>query len=160
MSLDLEAAFKHTTISRELKPNICQDCNNAKYQCPAFTPETPCSSASSMPTKHSTKDEDIPELVDNTPLQVLYPLIQSSSDKEADREVTAICSAPVYYWVKSRNTWRLRYYTYDSLDIIDETVRGKRRHQTSSHAQGNPAEHWWALSVCAAPSEAVELNHR
>ena len=54
-----------------------------------------------MPTKHSTDEEDIPELVDNIPLQVLYPPVQSPSDEEADREVAAICSAPVYYRVKS-----------------------------------------------------------
>ena len=80
---------------------MCQDCKKDKCQCPAFTPEMPCSSASSTPTKPSTDDEDIPELVDNIPLQVLYPLIQSPSDEEADWEVAEICSAPVYYRVKS-----------------------------------------------------------
>ena len=64
-------------------------------------PETPCSSASSMPTKPSTDKEDIPELVDNIPLHVLYPPMQSPSDEEADQEVAAICSAAVYYRVKS-----------------------------------------------------------
>ena len=58
-----------------------------------------------MPTKHSTQDDDIPELIDNnTTLHVLYPPAQTPSDEEADREVAAICSAPVYYWVRSRNT--------------------------------------------------------
>ena len=80
---------------------MCQECKNNKCQCPAFMPETPCSSVSSTPTKHSTDKEDVPELVDNIPLQVLYPPIQSPSDKEADWEVAAICSAPVYYQVKS-----------------------------------------------------------
>ena len=140
-SLDLEAAFKHITISHEIKPDVCQDCNTAKCQCPAFTPEMPCSSASSTSTKHSTKDEHIPELVDNSSLQVLYPPIQSPSDKEADREVAAICSAPVYYQVKSRNTRRHQYSTYDSFNFIDKNVRGKRRHYTSSHVQGHPVEH-------------------
>ena len=86
-SLDLETAFKRIRLSHELKPELCQDCKQEKCQCPAFTPETPCSSASSTPTKPDTDDEDIPELVDNVPLQVLYPSIQSPSDEEADREV-------------------------------------------------------------------------
>ena len=104
-------------------------------------PEMPCSSVSSTPTKPSTDDEDIPELVDNIPLQVLYPPIQSRSDEEPDREVAEICSAPVYYRVKSQHTRRHRYYTYDSLDFIEEEYRGKRRHYTSSHVQGHPIEH-------------------
>ena len=140
-SLDLESAFKRINISREIKPDICQECKNDKCQCPAFTPETPCSSASSTPTKHSTDEEDIPELVNNIPLQVLYPPVQSPSDEEADREVAAICSAPVYYRVKSRHTRRRQYYTYDSLDFIEENTRGKRRCYTPSHVQGYPVEH-------------------
>ena len=140
-SLDLETAFKCINISHEIKPNMCQTCNNDKCQCPAFTPEMPCSYASSMPTKHSTDDEDIPELVDNRPLQVLYPPVQSPSDEEANWEVAAICSAPVYHWVKSWHTRRHQYYTYDSLDFIEEDIRGKRRHYTSSHVQGHPVEH-------------------
>ena len=124
-SLDLESAFKHIKISHEIKPDVCQEYKNNKYQCPAFTPETPCFSASSMPTKHRTEDEDIPELVDNIPLQVLYPPAQSPSDEEADWEVAAICSAPVYYWAKSRHTRSRRYYMYDSLDFIEEDTRGK-----------------------------------
>ena len=94
-----------------------------------------------MPTKPSTDDEDIPELVENIPLQVLYPPRQSPSDEEADREVAEICSVPVYYQVKSCHTWRHRYYTYDSLDFIEEEYWGKRRHYTSSHVQGHPAKH-------------------
>ena len=140
-SLDLETVFKRIKISHELKPDMCQKCKNDKCQCPAFTPEMLCSSASSMPTKPSTDEEDIPELVDNIPLQVLYPPMQSPSDEEADREVAAICSAPVYYWVRSQHTQRRRYYTYDSLDFIEEEHRGKRRHYTSSHVQGYPVEH-------------------
>ena len=72
--------------------------------------EMPCSSASLMPTKHSTDEEDIPELVDNRPLQVLYPPVQSPSNEEADWEVAAICSAPVYYRVKS--------HIHGGVDII------------------------------------------
>ena len=100
-SLDLETAFKRIKISHELKPVLCEDCNKEKCQCPAFTPETLCSSASSTPTKPDMDDEDIPELVTNTPLHTLYPPVQSPSDEEADREVAAICSAPVYYRVRS-----------------------------------------------------------
>ena len=84
-SLDLETAFKRIKISHELKPDMFQDCKQDKCQCPAFMPETPCSSASSMPTKSSTDGKDLPELVDNIPLQVLYPPIQSPSDEEADQ---------------------------------------------------------------------------
>ena len=140
-SLDLETAFKHIKISHDLKPDVCQDCKQDKCQCPAFMPEMPCSSASSTPTKPSTDDEDILELIDNIPLQVLYPPIQSPSDEEADWEVAEICNAPVYYRVKSRHTRRCRYYTYDSLDFIEEEYRGKRRCYTSSHLQGYPVEH-------------------
>ena len=100
-SLDLEAAFKKIKISQDIKPELCEDCKTEKCKCPAFTPETPCSSAPSMPTKPDTDDEEISELVKDTPMQVLYPLTQSQSDKEADQEVSAICSAPVYYRVRS-----------------------------------------------------------
>ena len=55
-------------------------------------PGMPCSSASSTPTNIS--DEQIPDLVADKPLQKLHPPTQSPSDKEADREVTAICRAP------------------------------------------------------------------
>ena len=140
-SLDLETAFKCIKISHELKPDLCQNCKNDKCQCPAFMPETPCSSASSTPTKPSTDEEDIPDLVDNIPLQVLYPPMQSPSDEEADWEVAAICSAPVYCQVRSHHTQRHQYYTYDSLDFIEEEHRGKRRHYTSSRVQGYPVEH-------------------
>ena len=39
-------------------------------------------------------------------LKMLYPPVLSPSDEEADREVAAICSAPVYYRVRSRNNRR------------------------------------------------------
>ena len=48
------------------------------------------SSASSMPTNTSSDHKDIPDLVENKPLHVLYPPVQSPSDEEADREVAAI----------------------------------------------------------------------
>ena len=79
--------------------------------------------------------------VENTPPQVLYPLVQSPSDEEADQEVAAICSAPVYYRVRSHTTRRRRYYMYNVLDIIEETSREKRRHENSPHVQGPPVEH-------------------
>ena len=69
-------------------------------------PGTPCSSASSMPTNISSDHEDIPKLVENKPLHVLHPPVQSPSDEEADREVAAICRAPVYYQVRSQLTCR------------------------------------------------------
>ena len=43
-------------------------------------------------------DEDIPELVPNVSgVHTLYPPKQSPSDEEADKEVTQICKALVYY---------------------------------------------------------------
>ena len=100
-----------------------------------------CSSASSMPTKPDTDDEEIPELVKDTPMQVLYPPTQSQSDKEADWEVITICSAPVYYRVRSLTSRQHRYYMYNVLDAIEECHRGKRRRPNSPHEQGPPVEH-------------------
>ena len=105
-SLDLETAFKNINISHDNKPELCEDCKAEKCICPAFTPGMPCSSVSSTPTNIDIDKEEIPELMENTPLQVFYPPAQSQSDKEADREVAAICSAPVYYRVRSHNTRR------------------------------------------------------
>ena len=64
-SLDLETAFKQIKISQDIQPDLCKECQTEKCRCPAFTPEMPCSSASSMPTKLNSDQEDIPELVDN-----------------------------------------------------------------------------------------------
>ena len=83
----------------------------------------PCSSASSSPTNIS--DEQIPELVANKLLQALYPPVQSLSDKEADREVAAICRAPEYYRVKSQVRRRHQYFMYNALDDIGETTQQK-----------------------------------
>ena len=69
-------------------------------------PGMPCSSASSMPTNISSDHEDIPEFVENKPLHVLYPAVQSPSNEEVDQEVAAICSVPVYYWVRSQLSCR------------------------------------------------------
>ena len=66
----------------------------------------PGSSVSSTPTNINMDDKEIPELVENTPPQVLYPPAQSPSDEEADREVAAICNAPVYYRLRSHTTCR------------------------------------------------------
>ena len=94
-----------------------------------------------MPTNTSSDHKDIPDLVENKPLHVLYPPVQSPSDKEADREVAAICRAPVYYWVRSQLTRRRRYYMYNALDSIEETSREKWQRETSPRVQGPPVKH-------------------
>ena len=81
-SLDLEATFKEIKISQNIEIEVCAQCRTERYRCPAFMPGMPCSSASSMPTNIS--DEQIPNLVENKPLQVLHPPVQSPSDEEAD----------------------------------------------------------------------------
>ena len=105
-SLDLEIAFKQIKISQDIQPDLCKECRTDKCKCPAFMPGMPCSSTSSMPTNTNSEHKDIPELVENKLLHVLYPPVQSPSDEEADRKVAAICSAPVYYWVRSQLTHR------------------------------------------------------
>ena len=57
-SLDLEAAFKQIKISQDIVKQVCKECNAEFCRCPAFTPGTPCTSASSTPT--SISDEQIP----------------------------------------------------------------------------------------------------
>ena len=94
-----------------------------------------------MPTNISSDHRDIPELVENKPLHVLYPPVQSPLDEEADREVAAICSAPVYYWVRSQLTCRCQYYMYNALDSIEETSREKWRHENSPLVQSPPVKH-------------------
>ena len=81
-SLDLEAAFKEIKISQNIEKEVCAQCRSEICRCPAFTPGTPCSSASSTPTNIS--DEQIPDLVADKPLQELHPPAQSPSDEEAD----------------------------------------------------------------------------
>ena len=105
-SLDLETAFKQIKISQDIQPELCTEYRTDKCRCPAFTPGMPCSSASSMPTNISSDHEHIPELVENKALHVLYPPVLSPSDEEADREVAAICRAPVYYRLRSQLTRR------------------------------------------------------
>ena len=81
-SLDLEIAFKEIKISQYIEKEVCNQCQAEICRCPAFTPGTPCSSVSSMPTNIS--DEQIPDLDTNKPLQKLHPLTPSPSDEEAD----------------------------------------------------------------------------
>ena len=81
-SLDLEAAFKEIKISQNIKIEVCTQCRTVRCRCPAFMPGMPCLFASSMPTNIS--DDQIPDLVENKPLQVLHPPVQSPSDEEAD----------------------------------------------------------------------------
>ena len=57
-SLDLEAAFKEIKISQNIEKEVCAQCLSETCRCPAFTPGTPCTSASSTPTNIS--DEQIP----------------------------------------------------------------------------------------------------
>ena len=140
-SLDLESAFKQIKISQDIQLELCTECQTDKCRCPAFMPEMLCSSASSTPTNISSDHEDIPELVENKPLHVLYPPVQSPSDEEANREVAAICSAPVYYRVRSQLTHRRQYYMYNVLDSIEETSREKQRHENSPCAQGPSVKH-------------------
>ena len=94
-----------------------------------------------MPTNISSDHKYIPDLVENKPLHVLYPPVQSPSDEEADREVAVICRAPVYYRVRSKVTRRHRYYMYNALDSIEETSREKWPHANSPLVQGPPVEH-------------------
>ena len=83
-SLDLETAFKQLKISQDIQPDLFKDCQTEKCRCIAFMPGTPCSSASSTPTKINSNHKDILKLVDNKQLHVLYPPIQMPSDEEAD----------------------------------------------------------------------------
>ena len=133
-SLDLETAFKQIKISQNIQPELCTECRTEKCKCVAFTPGMPCSFASSTPT-NTSDHEDIPNLVENQPLHVLCPPVQSPSDEEADREVAAICRTPVYYWVRSQLTRRRRYYMYNALDSIEETSREKRQRENSPRVQ-------------------------
>ena len=111
-SLDLETTFKEIKISQNIEKEVCKQCQAEFCRCPAFTPGTPCSSVSSMPT--NTSDEQIPELVANKPVQQLHLPVQSPSNEEVDREVEAICKAPEYYWVRSHLRRRRHYFMYNA----------------------------------------------
>ena len=138
-SLDLEAAFKEIKISQNIEKEVCAQCRSKTCRCPAFTPGTPCSPASSMPTNIS--DKHIPDLVENKLLQKLHPPVQSPSDKEADREVAVICRAPEYYLVRSHVRRRCHYFLYNALDDIGETAQQKRPRNNSPSVQGPPVGH-------------------
>ena len=94
-----------------------------------------------MPIKVDSDPDDIPDLVPETTLHKLFPPVLSPSDEEADREVAEICKAPIYYRVRSRNTKRRRYYTYDALDHIAEQHNTKRQRYSPSQLQGHYIEH-------------------
>ena len=138
-SLDLEAAFKQIKISRDIVKQVCKECNAEFCRCPAFTPGTPCTSASSTPT--STSDEQIPELVADKSLQQLQLPLKTSSDEEADREVEAICAPSEFYRVRSHLRRRRRYLMYNALDDIGEITQYKRPRNNSPSVQGPPVEH-------------------
>ena len=138
-SLDLEAAFKEIQISRDIEKQVCKECKVEFCRCQAFTPGTPCSSASSTPI--STSDEQIPELVANKPVQQLHLHVQTPSDEEADREVAAICRPSEQYRVRSHLRRRRHYFMYNQLDDIGEITQYKRRRNNSPSAQGLPVEH-------------------
>ena len=138
-SLDLEAAFKQIKISRDIVKQVCKECKVEFCRCPAFTPGTPCSSVSSMPTNIS--DEQIPELVADKSLQQLHLPLQTPSDEEANREVEAICAPSEYYRVRSHLCRRCHYFMYNTLDDIGETTQYKRPRNNSPSVQGPPVEH-------------------
>ena len=138
-SLDLEAAFKQINISRDIEKQVCKECKADFCKCPAFTPGTPLSSASSTPT--SISDEQIPELVTDKSLQQLQSPLQTPSDEEVDREVEAICAPSEYYRVRSHLRRRRRYFMYNALDDIGETTQYKRPRNNSPSVQGPPVEH-------------------
>ena len=124
-SLDLETVFKEIKISQNIEREVCKQCQAEFCRCPAFTPGTPCSSVSSMPT--SISDEQIPELVADKPVQQLHLPVQSPSDEEADQEVAAICRPSEYYRVRSHLCRRHHYFMYNALDDIGEITQYKRR---------------------------------
>ena len=138
-SLDLEAAFKQIQISRDIEKQVCKECKAEFCRCPAFTPGTPCSSASSTPI--STSDKQIPELVANKPVQQFHLHMQTPSDEEADREVAAICKSSEQYRVRSHLCRRRRYFMYNVLDDIGEITQYKRPRNNSPSVQGPPVEH-------------------
>ena len=138
-SLDLEAAFKEIKISQDIEKQVCKECKAEFCRCPAFTPRTPLSSVSSMPT--SISDKQIPELVADKSLQQLHLPLNTLSDEEADREVEAICAPSEYYRVRSHLCRRRRYFMYNALDDIGEITQYKRPWNNSPSVQGPPVEH-------------------
>ena len=139
VSLDLEAAFKQIQISQDIEKQVCKEWKFVFCQCPAFTPGTPCSSASSTPI--STSDEQIPELVENKPVQQFQLHVQTPSDEEADREVAVICKSSEQYRVRSHLRRRRRYLMYNALDDIGEITQYKRPQNNSPSVQEPPVQH-------------------
>ena len=138
--MDLETAFKKKIqISRNIETQVCKECKSEFCRCPAFTPGTPCSSASSTPI--STSDEQIPELVENRPVQQFNLHVQTLSDEEADREVAAICKSSEQYRVRLHLRRRHHYLMYNTLDDIGEITQYKRPRNNSPSVQGPPVEH-------------------
>ena len=129
--MDLEAAFKQIQISRNIETQVCKECKSEFCRCPA--------SASSTPI--STSDEQIPELVENRPVQQFNLHVQTPSDEEADREVAAICKSSEQYRVRLHLRRRRRYVMYNALDDIGETTQYKRPRNNSPSVQGPPVEH-------------------
>ena len=138
-SLDLEAAFKQINISRDIEKQVCKQCKADFCKCPAFTPGTPLSSASSTLT--SISDEQIPQLVADKSLQQFQSPLKTHSDEEADREVEAICAPSEYYRVRPHLRRRRHYFMYNALDDIGETTQYKRPRNNSPSVQGPPVEH-------------------
>ena len=139
VSLDLEATFKQIQISQDIEKQLCKEYKAEFCRCPAFTPGTPCSSASSTPI--STSDEQIPKLVANKLVQQFHLHVQTPSDEEADREVAAICRSSEQYRVRSHLCRRHRYLMYNALDDIGEITQYKRPRNNSPSVQGPPVEH-------------------
>ena len=134
--MDLEAAFKQIQISRNIETQVCKECKSEFCRCPAFTPGTPCSSASSTPI--STSDEQIPELVENRPVQQFNLHVQTPSDEEADREVAAICKSSEQYRVRLHLRRRRRYLMYNALDDIGEITQYNEATKQLSKCAGTP----------------------
>ena len=103
---------------------MCKQCKAEFCRCPAFTPGMPCSSVSSKLT--STRDEQIPKLVANKPVQQLHIPVQTPSEEEANREVAAICRPGEYYRVRSHLHHMRHYFMYNTLDDIGEITQYKR----------------------------------
>ena len=117
---------------------MCKECKAEFCRCPAFTPGTPCSSASSTPI--STSDKQIPELVANKPVQQFHLHVQTPSDEEADREVVAICKSSEQYRVRSHLRRRHRFLMYNALDDIGEITQYKRATKQLSKCAGTPCQ--------------------
>ena len=86
-------------------------------------------------------DKQIPELVENKPVQQFHLHVQTPSDEEANREVAAICKSSEQYRVRSHLRCRRRYLMYNALDDIREITQYKRPRNNSPSVQEPPVEH-------------------